>query len=265
MTEFASYRSYWAFEQGVRRRNRYVHDSEVGAFLATLVATSEKRMERIGPAGQLWRAQLGHDVEPIHQGGEHIDDEPVPYSKERMKPKADRAPEGRANPKGIPYLYLATDRDTALAEVRPWIGSLISVGQFRLTRDLRVINCTNDRDGKLRFYLDGEPSPEERETSVWQDVDRAFSRPVAPSDDAADYIPTQIIAELLKSHGYDGIAYRSALGLGHNVALFDLGAAQLINCFLFQATAMKFGFNEAGTPYFVKQGETGSAQASDGA
>ncbi|MFZ0569740.1 MAG: RES domain-containing protein [Rhodomicrobium sp.] len=44
-----------------------------------------------------------------------------------MKPIPNWLSEGRANPRGIPYLYLASTRDTALAEVRPWIGSHITV------------------------------------------------------------------------------------------------------------------------------------------
>jgi RES domain-containing protein len=42
-----------------------------------------------------------------------------------MKPIPKWQGEGRANPRGIPVLYLATHRETALAEVRPWIGAVI--------------------------------------------------------------------------------------------------------------------------------------------
>ena len=121
---------------------------------------------------------------------------------ERMKPLKDRAVEGRANPKGIPYLYLATNRETALAEVRPWIGSLISVGAFEILRELRIVNCSSDDHNII--YRE-EPPPEEREKAVWVSIDRAFSRPVDPSDDVAAYVPTQILAELFKAEGYDGI------------------------------------------------------------
>src|ERR1039458_6332974 len=36
-----------------------------------------------------------------------------------MKPKPEKAKEGRVNPKGIPCLHLATHEDTAMSEVRP--------------------------------------------------------------------------------------------------------------------------------------------------
>lgn len=251
MREFKSWRGFWEFEHATKNRTRYVHAPEVEAFLNTVVQTTEKRVEVLAPEQILWRAQLGCDWEPIYEQGEYIDDNPTPHPAERMKPLSGRASEGRANPKGIPYLYLATNRDTALAEVRPWIGSFISVGQFKTLRELRLVNCTTDQQAS-RFYLK-EPSAEKREESVWADIDRAFARPVSPSDDIADYVPTQIIAELFKANNFDGVAYRSSLGGGHNVALFDLDMAELVNCFLFQVKSIRFEFKESANPYIVRK------------
>jgi hypothetical protein len=167
-----------------------------------------------------------------------------------MKPLRDRAVEGRVNPKGIPYLYLSTSRETALAEVRPWIGSLISVGLFQNRRKLKIVNCTTD-DNHI-VYLEGEPSPEEREKAVWADIDRAFAKPVTPVDDVADYVPTQIIAEVFKTNGFDGLAYRSSLGPGHNVALFDLDVTDLVRCFVFKVKGISFEFDQAANPYLMR-------------
>lgn len=251
MAEFKSWRSYWTFEHAIKTRIRYVYDSEVRMFLDTVLETTGRRVEVIPTPAYFWRAQLGHDWYPIHDGNEHVADEPAPHPRERMKPLRDRAREGRSNPKGITYLYLATNRETALAEVRPWVGSLISVGQFKTRRELRVVNCTTDRKGH-GIFIGSEPSPSEREESVWADIDRGFAKPVDPSDDLADYAPTQVLAELFKAHGFDGIAYRSSLGPGHNITLFDADAADLVNCFLFEVKSLKFEFEQAANPYPVK-------------
>ncbi len=88
---------------------------------------------------------------------------------------------------------------------------------------------------------------------MWSDIDRAFSRPVTPSDEIADYVPTQIIAELFRANGLDGVAYRSALGESHNLAIFDIDAADVIKCSLFEAKKIDFTFKEAANPYFVKK------------
>ncbi|MBZ5727326.1 MAG: RES family NAD+ phosphorylase [Acidobacteriia bacterium] len=156
----------------------------------------------------------------------------VAFCATRMKPPVDwliegRAPEGRINPKGIPFLYAATETKIAIAEVRPSRGMLVSVAQLRTSRDIRVINCTNDEEEIRNIIYFKEPEGEERTRAVWRDIDRAFSEPVTASDDRAGYAATQLIAELFRKNGFDGIAYRSACGRGHNIALFDLHAADV--------------------------------------
>src|SRR5258708_31702309 len=122
--EFQSYLSYQHFAESVRTRWRYGHDPEQGVFLQALLATSVSRREVIAQGSNLWRAQVGFDWYP--SSDEPGEEQPAPFGVDRMKPLRDRAREGRANPKGIPYLYLATDQDTAVAERRPWGGSDVS-------------------------------------------------------------------------------------------------------------------------------------------
>src|ERR1700674_5064850 len=61
------------------------------------------------PKGNIyWRARLGCESEEItddNGGLRVIHDEDRPYSKDKMKPISNRQSEGRANPRGIPYLY----------------------------------------------------------------------------------------------------------------------------------------------------------------
>jgi RES domain-containing protein len=245
MAEFASYLSYRQFAESVRTCWRYASDPEQGAFLKTVLTTSVARQEVIACGSKLWRAQLGHDWYPADElSGEQ---QPAPLGVERMKPVRDRAREGRANPKGIPYLYLATHQDTAIAEVRPWIGSLVSIAQFALKRDVHILDGVTD-DHRIMAYS-REPEPQERERAGWQDIDRAFSRPVTSGEDTADYAPTQIIAEFLRANGLDGVAYGSSLGPGHNVVLFEMEVAALVNCGLLEICGVKLDSSIAGNPY----------------
>jgi len=226
---FESWRSYWKYEEVIKRHARYIRPPEIESFLHTVLDTAEKRIEEIPKGEILWRAQLGNDW---RQENEEVGEVEVPYPPERMKPMLNRANEGRANPKGIPYLYFASNRETALAEVRPWIGSYISVGQFKTLKDLKVVNCTTESK-RFRIYFE-EPPAEKREEAVWAGIDRAFATPVTTIDDSADYAPTQVIAEFFKINGFDGIMYRSSLGKGKNIALFEIQSADIIKCFLFE-------------------------------
>ncbi len=244
MRQFDSWQSYWIFERAVKKEFRYFRNEFIEKFLQTVLETSEKRKKKLPEKSYLWRAQLGH---------EWYQDIPAPYRPERMVPLVNEASEGRVNPKGISYLYTATTKETAMAEVRPWLGSLISVGQFETNREMILIDCSLYHDRTV-IYLQ-EPDPEKREEAVWSHIDQAFSQPVTNNDKMADYIPTQIIAELFKCNGYDGIVYKSMLGKGYNIVLFDVASANLVNCFLFEVNRLSFSFKEAANPYFVKKKE----------
>lgn len=247
--EFKSWRSYSNFEHSVKRLARYIRTTETDAFLDALLSAASARSETIRTGSFLWRARLEHefyDAPILGENEEIIDyaDTPCPVRPEKMKPLRQSAREGRVNPKGVPCLYLATNIETAMAEMRPWNGQFISVGQFELARDARVVNVTVDDPCPSRIFVNCEPSADVREKYVLADIDRAFAQPVDRSDSSADYVPTQIIGELFKAHGFDGIAYRSSVGPGHNVALFEIDLAEQANSGLWRAV-MTAGPEEA--------------------
>ena len=215
------------------------------------MATSEGRRREVPEGRIFWRAQVGHGWEKIQQDDDEFE-VPGPYHQDRMRPLPDAAIEGRANPKGISCLYLATDKKTAKAEVRPSVGTYVSVGQFKTMRPLALLDCSVSHNSGFNLYFE-EPDVEERERAVWNDIDRAFSEPVTVSDSTADYAPTQILSELFKRKGYDGVVYKSNLGPGFNLVLFDPNAADIINCRLYSVKSVVYKYDEASNPYFVKK------------
>lgn len=254
MNEFKSWRSYRNFAWRVKNENRYFLTPEDDKFLQEIRRTSKSRIRKLPAEFPLWRAQLGHAWRPIYEEDELIDEIPTQYPPDRMKPLAGRAREGRANPKGIPVLYLSTSMDTAMSEVRPWIGSYISCASFYLTRNLDIVDLSVNHDANTTFYF-SEPDAPKKEEINWTNIDKAFSKPTTSQDDTAEYVPTQIIAELFKNEGYDGLAYKSAFGdVGYNLALFDLDCAVLRTCRLFVAKSLTFEFDESDNPYWVNNG-----------
>ena len=93
--------------------------------------------------------------------------------------------------------------------------------------------------------------PKEREAVVWGDISYGFSRPVTPDEPVTEYVPTQVLAEAFRSHGYDGIVYRSLLADGYNIALFDSGAAEVLNCGLYETRSVSYKSEQSDNPYFV--------------
>lgn len=128
-------------------------------------------------------------------------------------------------------------------------GIRISVAQLKTRHELTIVNCTSDNQRHMVYF--SEPEPAERQIAVWRDVDRAFAQPVEHDEHSADYAPTQVIAEAFREHGLDGIGYRSSLGEGHNVALFDPNVADVISCTVHQVRQMKFDIREVANRYYV--------------
>jgi hypothetical protein len=234
MRGFRSQDSFNDFARSVKSERRFVRTSRQENFLNTVLATSHSRTMKLPQDYSLWRAQLGHEWEEETTNRGTIKHR-CSYKPERMKPCRNRAGDGRTNPRGIPCLYMATRKNTAILEVRPLIGSYVSIARFRLSRDIEIINCAKDHfsllDEDLRITLgkSREEKLEQNEKMVWGEINRAFSQPSQREDESVDYVPTQILAEAFKSKGFGGIAYKSNFGEnGFNVALFDLAAADII-------------------------------------
>ncbi|ULA66886.1 MAG: RES domain-containing protein [Nitrospira sp.] len=135
-------------------------------------------------------------------------------------PPPDKTPAQRANRKGEPVMYMATDLQTALAEVRAWKGAPISIAKMRTTNELNILDLTKP------YHLD---TPFFHESLQWNIETNGLmnrfaeelSRPVMPHEAEVLYRPTQHLCDLVRAAGCDGIAYPSAMGPGHNVVLFD--------------------------------------------
>lgn len=238
MDSFPSTEAFLEFRNEVSSHSRYLWTPQAEQFLRAVADTCKSRLRTIQKAEVFWRAQIGHEWIEEPSYGKRIRS---PHPEERMKPLQDRAYEGRVNSKGIPCLYFATTPEVAMSEVRPWIGSVISVARFRPDRDLTVVDCSVFHDTEIPSFV--SPTSQEIEEAVWAHINHAFSRPVTRSDNTAAYAATQILAEVFRSEGYDGIIYKSAFTAeGYNVALFDLDCAHQLESSLFEVRNAVFEF-----------------------
>src|ERR1035437_7395587 len=157
---FASWNSFWAFTETVRYHTRFIHDRRVRAFLAAVAASAAGRVFEVPQGKALWRLYVCHYLEERQKYDiKYV--EPIPCDSVRIKPLTRTAHEGRVNPRGIPCLYAANNKETAVAEVRPWLGALVYVAQLSPTRTLRLVNCSEGHDSKFELYFE-EPAPELR-------------------------------------------------------------------------------------------------------
>ncbi|HEY8037952.1 MAG TPA: RES family NAD+ phosphorylase [Methylobacter sp.] len=147
-----------------------------------------------------------------------------PFSIDQMgAPPKELASQGRANPAGIPYSYLASTYETAVSEIRPHTGEFASVADCQLPDSLEIIDLRNPRSTVSPFLL----SDEKKIASLRGDIGflvqlgNELTRPVVPHAAAIDYIPSQYLCEFIKKCGYHGVIYKSSVGDGTNLALFE--------------------------------------------
>jgi RES domain-containing protein len=213
----ADHSSSWAkFSDEIRHENRYFPASAPNRDI--LEEALSESVSTIASGATLFRGRL---TPP---------DEMIPIEKMGAPPpKITRA--GRANPVGIPYLYLALDSETCIYETRVANHRRVSIGEFKVQRDLQVVNLAAIEP--LDFFSTYEEIDETDQQAVrvslhryLQSLGEELRRPVTSSDEPTDYIPTQYLCELAKSLGFDGVLYASSQRpAGRNVVLFDVAAA----------------------------------------
>lgn len=137
-------------------------------------------------------------------------------------PPKRRSSHGRANPAGIPYLYLGSLPDTAVAEIRPHTGEIACVANFNIPK-INAVDLRNPRKLVSPFILSdaSEVSQLRADLPFLERLGDELTRPVQPAGAAIDYIPSQYLCEFIKKKGWDGVVYRSSVSDGINLALFD--------------------------------------------
>lgn len=191
---------------GVNLRREYLEklDSYVGKFAREV------------PSGvKFYRARKKDDSLPSIDAIE-------PYSQMGPPPVA-KASTNRMSPAGIPYLYVAADKETTIKECRICPKEEAIIAEFVLTKKLKILDLSEN----IYVVADSIFDPEYNHDNTWmneflQSFVKEISQPVSEEkgDHSYEYAPTQLMAEYYKIKGYDGICYKSSLGEGRNYVIF---------------------------------------------
>ena len=152
-----------------------------------------------------------------------IDDKFEFTGKKMRKPPVILSTNGRANPYGISYLYLASNIDTAISEIRPYKNECITVAEFQAKDDLVLADLRTPKDVISPFLLNGEFELNFilENMPFISKLSEELSKPINPKDANLEYLPSQFLCEFIKHIGYDGIVYNSSLAKGVNYAIFN--------------------------------------------
>ncbi len=187
--------------------------------MAKLVTRIEADIESEVPKDSLWyRGRIGVARSGLGMPHGEVVRIATPYRGTaigaRLPPEATA---GRTNREGVSVLYLASEVETALAEIRPHPEHLISVGGFRAEKNLRVarfdlpIRNFSSSDDRLDLF-----------TLIYH-IDWLLGFPVIP-EERHRYAITQLLSDVLIRRGFEGVTYRSSVGTGRNLCVFDPSA-----------------------------------------
>lgn len=132
--------------------------------------------------------------------------------RELARPPARIARAGRMNADGISVFYGAKDKEVALAEIRPPVGSNVVIARFCIARKkIRLLDVEGLRNTYGRYILKGY------DKAIVSDFIENFGNqvtvPVVPENESKEYIITQVISDYLSSRtdiDIDGLIYKSA-------------------------------------------------------
>ncbi len=149
-------------------------------------------------------------------------DDPAYDISNMSSPKAEIASAGRANPLGIPYLYLSDREDTVLYEIRATYLDEVSIGTFYKKSDKEDI-LISDFTEIPSLYGSNDRTKKIQSTLLKQLISKDLSKPIRRYDSELEYIPTQFICEFIKIiTNVKGIKFKSSLHkLGNNLVIFD--------------------------------------------
>ena len=138
-----------------------------------------------------------------------------PYRNEAIEAPSPRmSREGRINRSGVSFFYAATDKYTAVSEVRPHPGDEVSIGKFRLIRNATVCNFS---DSQILHFFENDKLLDE--FVHLNTINLFMNKTVTPSG-REHYTITQLIADCIRQMGYDGVMFNSTVGKGTNITLF---------------------------------------------
>lgn len=146
------------------------------------------------------------------------------YTIEDMgKPEVKFSSPGRANPLGIPYLYVSTEPKTVIDEVRATHYDMVTIGTFKAKKQLRILNIRAMDIYEYDPFSFEDDLTETLQAMMYLSVlKKELSKPMRRSDSELEYLLTQYICEFAKNLNFDGIQYASILNHdGTNLAIFN--------------------------------------------
>lgn len=201
-------------EKKLKEENYFHFEEDITKILQTYLDICTKSIK----AGEaFYRARIGfQDKKRSIFGGFEGEMVYVPYSNSQIgAPPPYLAGFGRINRAGVSFLYCASDKYTAISEIRPHPGDFVSIGKFILKKDCLIFDLTEIQF--LNFYICDVKLDGFKQLNTLTEL---LQKIIPPSERQA-YNITQLIADCIRKLNFDGILFPSSVGQGDNLVLFN--------------------------------------------
>ncbi len=232
--EYDCIKKYWEdFKEDVIYNNRFFPNNNIIEILDKLksIDDPERKLNdslMVGLIGSLtlYRARIGNFKDK--------EDE------EMLAPPAKITKQGRCNSDGISYLYLASNYETAIYEVRPCKGDIVTVAEIEID-DKHIFSFNTQKDAGS--YLRSNPIKNSDLEALIDIIVEDLSKVVTPSN-LLEYVPFQFLASYVKKREYDGFVYKSSLTNGCNYVYFEFKNAKVVNKTTYEINNLEYKINE---------------------
>lgn len=224
-------KNWKVFKEEFKFKNRFFPSiniaSDIFKNLLNYLKLDEKQIPK-----QVYRARISHNNEKIPK-------------KEMGSPPADKSVSGRANPIGISYLYAASNKETAIAELRPHKRHIIAVVTISIDSHIKLADLRSPKLSISPFIFMGDGNLAENIENIHflEHLGAELVKPILPKNSNLEYLPTQYLCELIKSCGFDGVIYKSSVGDGDNYAFFSSNKLKFKSVKMFCIESIKYNIN----------------------
>ncbi|WP_220554142.1 RES family NAD+ phosphorylase, partial [Bacillus safensis] len=222
------------FRENIKHEHRFIN--RLPLEIETLFKEKSRNSKILEKGEIFYRARIG-------SGDKNVS---IPFDanlSDMGMPPLDMVRMGRANPDGIRYLYLANKKETAIAEVRPWCGAEVTIGDFELMDNILTMDFSYSSQMSLFKVINSEQSETVMsEIAFFDNLSDEMSKPISPNESYLEYIPTQFITEVIKSVGYEGMIFNSSLSDGLNVVLFSQECIDIVKTDIYKVHSIKYDF-----------------------